>query len=120
MTAYREGHDEEEPGTPVAATQESDTGPASTASEDADEVDVAFVVFRMKSGMVYPAYSNMAKFGIPTTRDARPDEVYRMCLDLANQISAMRVVGEVLKGVRAIYDSQNQKVTRKPSTDVLE
>jgi hypothetical protein len=115
---YREGHDETPVDAPASDTDSVPVTPKASDSSDvdADEIDVAFIVFRTRSGSVFPAHTQMDRFGVATKRDVTPNEMYRMCLDLADQLSAVRVVGEVLKGVRAMLDAQTQQnVSRKPA-----
>jgi hypothetical protein len=109
---YREGDQEPASAAPTEAEEET---PQADDESPGDSLDVAFLVFRTKAGAVYVEGANMARFGVVTERDVSPNEMYRMCLDLADQLSAVRVVGEVLKGVRAMLDAERKNVTSKLS-----
>jgi len=109
MTQYREGEwtQEEQPTTePTEAQEEPSSG---VESEDfspppgfkSSDVETAFLVVLTKDGRVFPVngLENMQM-----ARKASMHDMYRMSCDVGEQLSSLRIIGEVASITRKLLE----------------
>lgn len=110
---YREGDDDREPVPPKAPGDENwfnrsaeGSGPPEWGPQQARPFTAVLLV-AYTDGTVAPVV-NLESLDLH--HQATPHEIYRMCADVADQVSSTRVIGEVLKHTQAMLHEHGRRM----------
>ena len=108
MNKYREGEDEDiiDAQTVPPPATEADYS-FNSAQEDAT-ILTAFLVVEYSDGRVLPVTDIE---GLEMQHTSTPHNILRNCADVVDQISGVRVIGEVLQHVKTMLESQQANTT---------